>query len=249
MAVCASLFLATLLAVRLSPPVRAHDAVAFDGFLRLGSLEPLLSAGASLGDPLPYLLLGGLCAVAALARGLHRRALVILVLLVATGAATQALKAVLDQGTIHPGAFPSGHATAALTLAFAAVLAAPRRLRPAAVLAGAALACTVAFSIVALGWHSPADVLGGFLVAATLTAAAVTILDRAEARAPAAAQAAPARTGPLVAVGLAAGVPPALAAYAADASAVSGNGAAVAAAAAIGALALTLIASLARIAR
>ena len=248
-AACASLFVVTVLAVRLSSTVRAHDAIAFDGFLGLGSLDPLLSVGASLGNPVPYLLLGGLCAAVASARGLHRRALAILVLLAATGAATQALKVVLDQGTLHPGAFPSGHATAALTLAFAAVLAAPRDLRPPAVLGGAALACTVAFSIVALGWHSPSDVLGGFLVAATLTAAAVAFLDRAEVRGTADADAVPARTGLLVAVGVAAGVPPALVASTADLPALTANGSAVAAAAAIGVLALTLVAALARIAR
>ncbi len=250
-AACASLLVVTVLAVRLSSTVRAHDAIAFDGFLGLGSLDPLLSVGASLGNPVPYLLLGGLCAAVASARGLHRRALVILVLLAATGAATQALKVVLDQGTLHPGAFPSGHATAALTLAFAAVLAAPRDLRPPAVLGGAALACTVAFSIVALGWHSPSDVLGGFLVAATLTAAAVAFLERAEVRgtADAVPVPVPARTGLLVAVGVAAGVPPALVASAADLPALTANGWAVAAAAAIGVLALTLVAALARIAR
>ena len=248
-AACASLFVVTALAVRLSSTVRAHDAIAFDGFLGLGSLDPLLSVGASLGNPVPYLLLGGLCAAVAAARGLHRRALAILVLLAATGAATQALKVVLDQGTLHPGAFPSGHATAALTLAFAAVLAAPRDLRPPAVLGGAALACTVAFSILALGWHSPSDVLGGFLVAATLTAAAVAFLDRAEVRGTAVPVPVPARTGLLVAVGVAAGVPPALVASTADLPALTANGSAVAAAAAIGVLALTLVAALARIAR
>ena len=47
-----------------------------------------------------------------------------------TGAATQVLKVVLDEGTLKPGSFPSGHATAALTLALCAALAAPARLRP-----------------------------------------------------------------------------------------------------------------------
>lgn len=246
---CATLLLLTVLAVRLSSPLREHDAIAFDGFLRLGGLEPLLTLGASPANPVPYLLLGGLCAAVAFARGLHRRALVILVLLAATGAATQALKVVLDQGTLHPGGFPSGHATAALTLAFAAVLAAPRDLRPVAVICGAALACTVAFSVLALGWHAPSDVLGGFLVAATLAAAAVAFLDRTEGDETTAAATAAARSWLVPAAGIAAGAVFVALARAADLTALAGNGSAVAAATTIGVMALALVAALAHVAR
>ena len=69
-----------------------------------------------------------------------------------------------------------------LTLALCAALASPARLRPAVVAAGAALAAAVSYAIVSLGWHSPSDILGGFLVAATLTGVAGIVLLRGEER-------------------------------------------------------------------
>ena len=52
-----------------------------------------------------------------------------------------------------------------MSLALCAVLAAPPRLRPAVARAMAAFAVAVCYSFLALGWHYPSDVLGGFLVA------------------------------------------------------------------------------------
>lgn len=71
-AVCASLFVLTVLAVRMSSPFRARDAIAFDGFLRFGDLEPL-GFWASLADPVAYLLIGGLCAAVAFLDRTERR--------------------------------------------------------------------------------------------------------------------------------------------------------------------------------
>ena len=61
--------------------------------------------------------------------------------------------------------WPSGHATAAMSFALCAVLAAPARLRPLVAAVGAAFAVAVCYSFLALAWHYPSDVLGGFLVA------------------------------------------------------------------------------------
>jgi membrane-associated phospholipid phosphatase len=181
---CAAGLVATVLAVRFLAPVQARDVLAFDSFRRLDgptSSGPLRLI-ASVGDPLLYVVLGLTAAAVAWVRGRQRIALAIPVLLLATGAATQVLKVVLDEGTLKPGSFPSGHATAAMTLALCAALAAPARLRPTVVAAGAALAAAVSYAIVSLGWHSPSDILGGFLVAATLTGAAGVLLLRGEER-------------------------------------------------------------------
>jgi hypothetical protein len=56
-----------------------------------------------------------------------------------------------------------------MSLALAAVLAAPRRARPVVAAGGAAFAVAVSYSFLTLGWHYPSDVFGGFLVAATWT--------------------------------------------------------------------------------
>ena len=181
---CAAGLLATVLAVRFLAPMQARDVLAFDSFRRLdgpNSAGPLRLI-ASVADPLLYVVLGLTAAAVAWARGRQRIALAIPLLLLATGATTQLLKVVLDEGTLKPGSFPSGHATAALTLALCAALAAPARLRPTVIAAGAGLAAAVSYAIVSLGWHSPSDILGGFLVAATLTGAAGVVLLRGEER-------------------------------------------------------------------
>ena len=67
-----------------------------------------------------------------------------------------------------------------------ALLRARRRtaLRPLAALLGAAYAVGVGYALVALGWHLPSDVLGGFLVAATFTLGGAAALAALEARRP-----------------------------------------------------------------
>ena len=132
------------------------------------------TAIAHLADPVPFALLG--------ARARRRRACAprparrvsrpVLVLLGAN-VTTQVLKPLLanPRGTfgdygVAAEAFPSGHATAAMSLALVAVVVAPRRLRPLVAFIGAGFALSVGFAIVSLDWHFPSDVAGGYLVAA-----------------------------------------------------------------------------------
>jgi membrane-associated phospholipid phosphatase len=70
-------------------------------------------------------------------------------------------------GTTQVGAeaYPSGHATSAMSIALAAVLVAPARLRVAVAAGAAAYAIAVSTSLMVLGWHFPSDVLGGLLIA------------------------------------------------------------------------------------
>jgi hypothetical protein len=116
-------------------------------------------------------------------------------ILIGANFTTQILKSVLHQA--HPVVFtlngmpqvresswPSGHATAAMSLALCAVLVSRARWRPVVAAAGAAFAVAVSFSFLILVWHYPSDVLGGFLVAATWTLLGVGTVWAADARWP-----------------------------------------------------------------
>ncbi|HEY1273722.1 MAG TPA: phosphatase PAP2 family protein [Thermoleophilaceae bacterium] len=164
------------------------DAAGLAGFVDLQSSFVAHFTGrlVRFGDPVPVGLAGAMLAVIALARGRPRLAVGVLLLVAATSVSSQVLKAVLAHpreseslgagGHVNPAAFPSGHATAAMSLALGAVLVAPRRLRPLAALAGAALAVAVGFSVVSLGWHFPSDVVGGYLLATAWALVLVAVL-------------------------------------------------------------------------
>jgi membrane-associated phospholipid phosphatase len=171
----------------LVPLAHAKDAISLQAFLALNRprLTPTIEHVAHLADPAPYALIGLSLALVALARGRGRVALAIVVLLIATGVTTEGLKHLLatqrpsewlGEGQIALASWPSGHATASMTLALCAVLAAPARLRPIVAGLGACFAIAVSYAILALGWHFPSDVIGGFFVAALWTLLAVAAL-------------------------------------------------------------------------
>ena len=175
----------------LVPLARVRDSATLKGFTDLNRprLTPLIDQVAHLADPAAYALIGLALAAVALLRGRPRVAGAIVVLLLLTGLTTQALKPLLasprydewlGSGQIAAASWPSGHATAAMTLALCAILAVPARARPTAAVIGAGFAVSVSYSILALGWHFPSDILGGFLVAATWTLLAVAALARLE---------------------------------------------------------------------
>jgi membrane-associated phospholipid phosphatase len=178
-----------------SDTARWLDASALTGATDLqdtrasGALRGL----AGLGNPGAVALLAAALAAVALARGRPRLALLVLALLAATSVSSQVLKALLayprydgEVGGAHvaPAAFPSGHATAAMSLAIGAVVVAPRAARPLAALLGGLLALAVSFSVMALGWHFPSDVVGGFLLATGWALVLVALLQAADARWP-----------------------------------------------------------------
>ncbi len=181
---CLTGFVLLVLLVRLVPAVHARDLLAAGGFRELGGprADHILGAIAHVADPLPYALLGAALAALALLRRRPRSAAVIVVLLPLTGATTELLKHVLAEPSVSPAAFPSGHATASMTLALCAILAAPPRARALVAVLGAAFAVAVSYSVVALDWHSPTDVLGGFLIAAAWAAGALGLLLSRDAR-------------------------------------------------------------------
>ncbi len=147
---------------------------------------------AKLCDPKPYVYFCAAPVLIALARRRLWVTLAVVTILLGANVTTQLLKPLLAEprpanllaGTLPPApaSWPSGHATAAMSLALCLVLAVPARARPFVAALGAAFAVAVSYSFLTLEWHYPSDVLGGFLVAAIWTLLAVAAVLTADAR-------------------------------------------------------------------
>jgi len=120
-------------------------------------------------------------------------ALAVAVILLGANVTAQVLKPLLAEHRgasllgftpVESASWPSGHATAAMSLALACVIAAPARLRPVVGALGSLFAVAVSYSFLTLGWHYPSDVIGGFLVATTWALLAIAGLRAAESRRP-----------------------------------------------------------------
>jgi membrane-associated phospholipid phosphatase len=192
---CWAAFVAVLVAAYWQPTVSWADAWAVRGFLHLQrpGLDTVANAMAHLADPLPFAIGTVVLASIALYRGRPRHALASLVLLVGASALGQVLKVLLQHHRVHPFlghkqleaiAFPSGHATASMSLAIAAVLVAPAAWRPLVAVVGALFALAVSEAIMLLAWHFPSDVVGGFLVSAGTAFMVIAALRAADARWP-----------------------------------------------------------------
>jgi membrane-associated phospholipid phosphatase len=171
--------------------IERADASILSGFIQLNrpGLNQLTNFVAGLCDPNRYVFLAAVPVLIALGRRRPRVAALIALIIVGANETTQLLKPALAGPHIYlrggpttAASWPSGHATAAMSLALCMVMAAPARLRPAVGAAMAAFAVAVSYSFLELGWHYPSDVLGGFLVAATWTLAGVAGLSTYEAR-------------------------------------------------------------------
>lgn len=201
-AVAIGLLLLTWLFASYVGPARHADGSILIGFFDVaghGGVKPIAERIASLCDPIPYLLYAWIPILVALIRGRPRVALAIGVILLGANVTTHVLKPLLahprpalalgnmpfgpiQSKTISAASWPSGHATAAMSFVLCAVLAAPQRTRPVVVAAGAVFAVAVCYSFLALGWHYPSDVLGGFLVATVWTLLAISALLAVEHR-------------------------------------------------------------------
>jgi membrane-associated phospholipid phosphatase len=193
---CAAALAVTGVLAKVVPITQHSDAQTLNGFVGLNGprLTPFLDHVAHFGDPAPYALTGLVLALAALVRGRWRVALAIPLVFVFSGATAESLKQLVaspridewlgSKPHIAAASWPSGHATAAMTMALCAVLAAPPRLRPTVAAVGGAFAIAVAYAILTLGWHFPSDVLGGYLVAALFALLATSLLAGLERRWP-----------------------------------------------------------------
>lgn len=177
--------------------VRDADQSMYMGFYALhshGAIPQVASFVAPLCSPKPYIYFVPIPILVALARGRPRVALAVAVILAGANVTTHLLKPLLAEPratsllhgivTVDPKSWPSGHATAAMSLALASVIAAPARWRPFVAALGAVFALAVCYSFLTLGWHYPSDVLGGFLVATTWSLLAIAGLRAAESRIP-----------------------------------------------------------------
>lgn len=175
-------------------PGHARDASMLHGFTGLyaSSVESEMTIAARLVDPLPYAVMGLLCIAVALARRRTSTAAATAIVLVGTGATAHALKHLLGQPRYAPWLpgdpmqnwWPSGHATAAMTLALCAVMVAPPAWRAVTALVACGCTVSIAYATLALVWHYPSDVVAGFLLAGLWVSAALSVLASADVAAP-----------------------------------------------------------------
>jgi membrane-associated phospholipid phosphatase len=192
---CWAAFAVVLACAYWLPLGRWADGYAVGGFINLQRpwLDHIAEPVAKLADPGPYAIWTALLACIALYRRRPRHALAVLLLVGSANIITQSLKVVLAHPRPHDflgkaqlgvDAFPSGHATASMALAFAAVLVTSQAWRPLVAVIGAMFALAVSESIMLLAWHFPSDVAGGFLVATSSAFLTLAALRAAEQRWP-----------------------------------------------------------------
>jgi membrane-associated phospholipid phosphatase len=166
--------------------------IGFAGLHR-GRVDGLAHFIAELCNPNPYVFLVAVPVLVALIRGRPRVAVMVGGVVLGANLTSQLLKPLLAASRnfgltgpiLNPASWPSGHATAVMTLVLCAVIVAPARWRPVvgALMSGFAIA--VCYSFLTLAWHFPSDVLGGFEVAAVWVLLGVAALQWLEARNPA----------------------------------------------------------------
>ena len=192
---CWIAFAGLLIAAYWLPFAQWADGWAVQGFLNLQKpvLNDVAAFVARLANPAPYAVWTLALVAIALYRRRPRHALAVIVLLGGANLITQTLKvllthprphAFLGHAQISPEAFPSGHATASMALALAAVLVAPHAWRPTVAVIGALYSLAVSESIMLLCWHFPSDVAGGYLAAASSAMLTLAALRAAEQRWP-----------------------------------------------------------------
>jgi membrane-associated phospholipid phosphatase len=181
------LFLCWLLAFHVGLAARA-DVSVLNGFIGLshGHTRELAYRIARLCSPDPYVYLAAVPVLVALLRRRPLVALAIIAILIGANATTELLKPLLASARPAPppdsllpiarGSWPSGHATAAMSLALCCMIAAPARIRPWVTALGAVFAVAVSYSFLSLEWHYPSDVCAGYLIATVWTLLGVAAL-------------------------------------------------------------------------
>ena len=179
-------------------PAEWLDAAALDGFATLGDKPRVWLVANDIAhafDPAPYAVLTGAILLFALLARKFRQAVAAAVLIAGANVSSQLLKPALAHPRpvdgwdhvhqLHSAAYPSGHATAAMAVALAAVLVAPHAWRPLTALVTGAAVLGLSISLVILNWHFPSDVVGGHLLATTWCLVALAGLSAANRRWPA----------------------------------------------------------------
>ncbi|HTA14378.1 MAG TPA: phosphatase PAP2 family protein [Solirubrobacteraceae bacterium] len=175
----------TWVLAELVPITHVKDAVALYDFTRLN--RPLVEVPANvLLDLLypPFFAAWGIVLVVlALRRRLLWVALAVAIVLPLAPLSAELLKPLLAHSHdqlgpkyITDASWPSGHATAALTLSWCALLVAPPARRRLVAMLGGAFSLAVGVALLVLAWHMPSDVVGGYLLATLWAALALAIL-------------------------------------------------------------------------
>jgi membrane-associated phospholipid phosphatase len=175
-AACFIAFAAVLACAYAIAPIGRLDATALNGLRALeGPVSfPVNQVFARSADPLPVMVMLGALFAWGWVRGRRREALAAVALVAGANLTGLILQVALAHPRFYPilgsdqlgaEAYPSGHATSAMSIALAAVLVAPARLRVAVGSGATAYVIAVSTSLLVLGWHFPSDVLGGLLVA------------------------------------------------------------------------------------
>jgi membrane-associated phospholipid phosphatase len=170
--------------------VRQADAAILNGFLGLegARVDRVANFVATLCSPKRYVVLAALPVLVALLRGRPRVAVTIALIVLCANETTELLKPLLaaprdpTNKLVIAASWPSGHATAAMSLCMCWVIAVPARWRPAVGAAMTAFAIAVSYSFLTLGWHYPSDVLGGYLIAAVWSLVWIAALSTYEYR-------------------------------------------------------------------
>lgn len=187
---CLAALVVTGLVAYKVPGVQLRDSASLNSFATLSGRRADAIAGriVHLADPASYGVFAvGLIAVA-LARGRRRLAIAVALVVFLAPLTTETLKPLLAEprpadwlgrdAQLSAASWPSGHATASMTLALCGVLVAPAALRPLAAVLGGLFALAVSFSLLILVSHFPTDVVGGFLMAGMWTLLAVAVMRR-----------------------------------------------------------------------
>ncbi len=191
---CAAALALVWCLAELVPAVHLRDATLLGHFMQLSGprVNPALRTLLHLLDPTLYVLWGIALVALALARSRPRTALAVAVVLALSPLSAEVLKPLLSHGNagyrgtqLGVSSWPSGHSTAALTLALCAVLAVPPRWRAVTAVIGILFAAVAGAGLLILAKHMPSDVVGGYLTATMWVALAVAALRAAELRWPA----------------------------------------------------------------
>jgi membrane-associated phospholipid phosphatase len=206
--ICAAAIVPLAVAAYGYEPVETLDRnLLFDLRRETGIGHIFGAAFVNLGDLAALLVMLAAVCVIGFAFGRRREALVAIVVVSGANITTQVLKDVLEHARTKafargwelpwPDSFPSGHTTAAASIAVALLLVVPVGYRLLAAGIGAALTGAVGVSVVILGWHYPTDVLGALLVVGTWGLCAVAYLRRRRDREGAVSARRTERRGPL----------------------------------------------------
>jgi len=124
-----------------------------------------------------------ICLTAAAIGVVRRRAdlaIAAAILVLGANASAQLLKSRLERpdldGFAMPNSFPSGHTTAAASVAFALILVLPFAVRGTVALIGAAYVTIIAVATVWAEWHRPSDTVAALLVVLAWAALASTLV-------------------------------------------------------------------------